>query len=171
LVANCAQRLTDLLLAQREASGMLQADVDAHSPADLLQELATGYVELFPTLDIEVNLEQAPITAFYDVFLVRLALGNALHNACHHARKQVQLSVYGSNDSTVFQITDDGPGFPSNFLALGAAAPCTPGQTGTGLGLYLAGRIAALHRLGEHAGSIELSNADAGGGIFRMTLP
>ncbi|TFH74869.1 hypothetical protein E3V39_01545 [Gammaproteobacteria bacterium LSUCC0112] len=171
LVANCAQRLTDLLLAQRVASGMLLADVDAHSPADLLQDLATGYVELFPALDIEVNLDQDPNTAFYDVFLLRMALGNALHNACHHARKQVQLSVHSSNEGTVFQITDDGPGFPSDFLAQGAAAPSNPGQTGTGLGLYLAGRIAALHRLGAHAGRVELANAKAGGGIFRLIVP
>lgn len=171
LVANCAQRLTDLLLAQRDVSGLLLADIDAHCPADLLQELATGYAGLFPTLTVDVQLDNAPVTAFYDAFLVRLALGNALHNACHHARKQVQLSVHSSNEGTVFQMTDDGPGFPSDFLAQGAAAPSNPGQTGTGLGLYLAGRIAALHRLGEHTGRVELANAKAGGGIFRLIVP
>lgn len=171
LVANCSQRLTYLLLVQREASGLLKADVDADSPADLLQELATEYAELFPMLVIDVQLDDAPVTAFYDAFLVRLALGNAVHNACHHARKQVQLTVRSNKDSTLFQINDDGHGYPTDLLERGAAVPISPGQTGTGLGLYLAGQIAALHRLGERTGSVELRNNEAGGAVFRMTLP
>lgn len=171
LVANCAQRLTDLLLAQRDVSGLLLADVDAHCPADLLKELATGYAGLFPTLRVDVQLDSAPVTAFYDAFLVRLALGNALHNACHYARSRVQLTVRNSDEGTLFVIADDGPGYPPALLVQGVASPAHPGQTGTGLGLYLAGRIAALHRHGKRAGSIELCNADAGGGVFRMTLP
>jgi|GEM_PF-6556533 len=45
------------------------------------------------------------------------------------------------------------------------------GHTGTGLGLFLAGRIAALHRLDTRTGNVELSNAEPGGGVFRMVLP
>jgi len=171
LVANCAQRLTDLLLIQREACGMLQADVDADAPADLLQELTTEYVDLFPTLAIDLHLDDAPVTAFYDAFLVRLALGNALHNACQHARERVRLTVRSTDDGTMFEITDDGDGYPAHLLERSAAAPNHPRQTGTGLGLYLAGRIAALHRLDTNIGKVELSNAEFGGGVFRMILP
>lgn len=171
LVANCAQRLTDLLMIQREACGLLQADIDADSPADLLQELAGEYMDLFPALAIEVHLDNAPVTAFYDAFLVRLALANALHNACHHAHARVQLTVRSTNDGILFEITDDGDGYPADVLERGAAAPNHPGQTGTGLGLFLAGRIAALHRLDTHTGSVELSNAEPGGSVFRMRLP
>lgn len=171
LVAGCAQRLTDLLLAQRDASGLLQANVDAHSPSDLVQELAAEYAELFPTRDIAARLDNAPATAFYDPFLVRLALGDAVHNACRHAHERIRLAVRGSDEGTVFEVTDDGPGYPAELLRRGAAAPTDPGRTGTGLGLYLAGRIADLHRLDARSGRVELGNAEAGGGVFRLILP
>ncbi len=118
----------------------------------MLQELATEYADLFPAVAIEAHLDNAPVTAFYDAFLVRL-------------------TVRSTNDGTLFEITDDGDGYPADLLGRGATAPNHPGQTGTGLGLYLVGRIAALHRLDTHIGKVELSNAEVGGGVFRMILP
>lgn len=171
LIASCTQRLSDLLLVQRDDAGHLNANISADSPADLLKDLALGYGELFPSLKISIHTDDAPTTAFYDAFLVRLALSNALHNACRHARKQVRLTARSTDGNIIFEISDDGGGFPPALLKLGITAPSRPSSSGTGLGLYLAGRIATLHHLDSRTGRVELSNNDAGGGTFLLILP
>lgn len=169
LAMNAARRLSGMLLAHREASGLLQANADAASPADMLAILAAEYRELFPALAIEIDAGRAPACAFFDDALVRLALANALHNACRHARLQVRLAAYAREGMLVFEVSDDGPGFPDSVLTAMAESPSAPSRSGTGLGLYLARKIAGLHQLQGRHGAIELSNSP--GGYFRMLLP
>lgn len=169
LAMNAARRLSGMLLVHREASGLLQANADAANPADMLAILAAEYRELFPALAIEIDAERAPACAFFDDALVRLALANALHNACRHARLQVRLAAYAREGMLVFEVSDDGPGFPDSVLTTMAESPSAPSGSGTGLGLYLARKIAGLHQLQGRHGTIELSNSP--GGYFRMLLP
>lgn len=169
LALNAARRLSGMLLAHREASGLLQANADAANPADMLAILAAEYRELFPALAIEIDAGRAPACAFFDDALVRLALANALHNACRHARLQVRLAAYEREGMLVFEVSDDGAGFPDSVLTAMAESPSAPSGSGTGLGLYLARKIAGLHQLQGRHGTIELSNSP--GGYFRMLLP
>lgn len=169
LALNAARRLSAMLLAHREASGQLHANADAANPADMLAVLAAEYRELFPALIIEVEAGRAPACAFFDDALVRLALANALHNACRHARLHVRLAAYAREGMLVFEVSDDGSGFPGSVLAGMGESPSAVSGSGTGLGLYLARKIAGLHQLQGRQGSIELSNSP--GGCFRMLLP
>lgn len=169
IALTAARRLTELLLVQRQQAGMLQANIDSSSPADLLQELAADYRSQFPNLDIHAELAGAPPYWFYDAALVRLALANAVHNACHNAHTKVSLAVRQQNGQLVFEIADDGSGFPAEKLAAIDTAPAPVSTYGTGLGLYLAGKIAELHVLNNKFGSVELANHD--GAIFRLKLP
>lgn len=169
LTTSCAQRLTELLLLQREQSGTLQANIDGGSPTDLLTELVAEYHVLFPRLQLEVDEQGAPPLAYFDAFLLRLALGNALHNACRFARTTVGLCARDEGAGVVFEIADDGPGYPEALLSDGLALPQPMSEHGTGLGLYLARRIAALHQLNGQSGRIEMLNR--GGAVFRLHLP
>jgi len=164
-----ARRLTELLLLQRQQAGMLQANIDSASPADLLQELAADYRSQFPNLDIHAESAGAPPYWFYDAVLIRLALANAAHNACRNARSSVILAARQQDGLLIFEIADDGPGFPAEMLAATDIAPTPASRHGTGLGLYLAGKIAGLHVLNNKFGSVELANRD--GAIFRLKLP
>ena len=165
-----SRRLTGLLLVQRQQAGMLRLNVDSGCPVDLLQELAAEYRALFPALDIFLETETAPAFWFYDAALLRLALGNAIHNACRHAHGVVRLRAQQQDGQLEFGIADDGPGFPQGMLAQGLQqAPMPASRHGTGLGLYLAARIAELHQNGGNSGNVELRNGS--GAIFLLRLP
>jgi signal transduction histidine kinase len=169
IVISAAQRLTGLLLLYRQDACQLQANIDDASPSELLQELADEYRALFPSLSLELHAGGAPPFAFYDEALVRMALANALHNACRVAQSVVRLSAYAKDGYLVFEIGDDGPGFPEEMLGAPADSPLSASRRGTGLGLYLAGRIAGMHQADGRCGSVSLTNSN--GARFLLQLP
>jgi signal transduction histidine kinase len=163
-----ARQLTELLLAYRDEAGKLAANIDSASPAELAGELAEEYRTLFPGVDLNLEMGAAPAFWFYDEALIRLALGNALHNACRHAVSQVRLAVFKEDERLVVEIANDGPGYPPEMLAAGQQE-MPHSRSGTGLGLHLARRIAALHVLNDQTGEVALANRD--GACFRLILP
>lgn len=169
IALNAARRLSELLLLQRQDAEMLEANVDSATPADVLALLAAEYRDLFPAIKIAVDAGAAPEFGFFDDALVRLALANAVHNACRYAHSEVRLAARKEDGMLVFEVADDGPGFPPEMLANDSAMPTRASMHGTGMGLYLARKIAALHTLDAQQGRIELTNR--GGGVFRMLLP
>lgn len=169
IAMNAARRLSELLLVHRQESESLSVNADSVDAADFLAILAAEYGELFPGLSIAVDTGAAPAFAFFDDALVRMALGNAVHNACRAARSRVKLSAYQREQMLVLEVADDGPGYPEALLADGAAKPIAISGRGTGLGLYLARKIAELHRMESQHGHVELRNS--GGAVFRMVLP
>lgn len=169
IAMNAARRLSEVLLVLRQESDLLTVNQDSVDTADFLAILAAEYRELFPALTFDVDVEQAPAFAFFDDALVRLALSNAVHNACRSAKKRVRLSAREQDKMLVLEVADDGPGFPPSMLANEGNVPASASNRGTGLGLYLARKIAELHRLEAKHGRIELSNE--GGAVFRMILP
>lgn len=169
IAMNTARRLSEMLLVHRQAADLLEVNADTVNPADFLAILAAEYGELFPELSIRVDAERAPECAFFDNALVRMALGNALHNACRYARADIRLAAYEQDNMLVLEVIDDGSGFPESVLMQEGKTPAAASDSGTGLGLYLARKIAELHQLQNRHGSVELSNAP--GGRFRMILP
>lgn len=169
IAMNAARRLSEMLLVLRQESDLLEANVDSVNPADTLAFLAAEYRELFPGLSIEVSVGRAPDFAFFDDALVRMALANAMHNACRFARARVKLAAYQKDGMLVFEISDDGAGYPEDTLTDAGAEPSSVSARGTGLGLYLARQIAELHHLEGRHGYVELSNTE--GAVFRLVLP
>jgi signal transduction histidine kinase len=169
IAMNSARRLSEMLLVHREATELLWVNPDTVNPSDFLEIVAAEFRDLFPHLSIEVDAVRAPACAFFDDALVRLAFANAVHNACRHAQSLVNLSAYQEDGMLVMEVTDDGAGFPEKILTSGGQLPVAISGTGTGLGLYLARKIAGLHQLNGRYGHIELSNAN--GGRFKMFLP
>lgn len=169
IALNAARRLTELLLLQRQDSDMLEINVDLVDPTDPLQLLAAEYCDLFPQIALQVDVSEAPQLGFFDHALVRLALANAVHNACRHARSAVRLAARRQGQMLMFEIADDGPGFPPAMLSDNGKLPARASLNGTGMGLYLARKIAGLHTLEGQQGYIELAND--GGAVFRMILP
>ncbi len=166
---NASRRLSEILMLERDRENALWVNPDSVNPADFLSVLAGEYAALHPALSVFVETGAAPDIAFFDENMVRTALGNALHDACLHAKSTVRLAAFGQEGMLVLEVRDDGPGYPEEVLKGGGAFPSSLNGKGTGLGLYLSARIAALHRVGEQCGRIELSNAE--GARFRMLLP
>jgi signal transduction histidine kinase len=169
IAISAARRLSEMLLVYRQENEMLSVNSDSVNAADFLAMLAAEYRELFPKLLIEINDRNSPDISFFDDALVRMALANAIHNACRSANAKVQLAAFEKDKMLVLEVRDDGPGYPNNILAGSIDTPLPVSGRGTGLGLYLARKIAELHCLDSRHGSIELSND--GGAVFRMMLP
>lgn len=169
IAMNASRRLSEMLLMHRQANAQLAVNADSVDAADFLAIVAAEYRELFPGLQIELDTSAAPAMTFFDDALVRMALANAVHNACRAARSKVRLAAYAQDKMLVLEVADDGTGYPEAMLQDGGAEPSAVSGRGTGLGLYLARKIAELHHLQETHGRVELSNAN--GAVFRMFLP
>ena len=169
IAINAARRLSEILLMHRQENNQFSVNLDSVNAADFLAILAAEFRELFPKLTIEINTEQSPPFAFFDDVLVRMALANALHNACRFAHSKIQLSAYLQDKMLVFEISDDGQGYSPTQLDTNGSQPSAVSGRGTGLGLYLANKIAELHHTENCHGKVELSNNN--GAVFRMKLP
>jgi signal transduction histidine kinase len=169
IAISAARRLSEMLLVYRQENEMLSVNSDTVNAADFLAMLAAEYRELFPKLLIEINDKNSPDISFFDDALVRLALANAIHNACRIAHARVLLTAFEQDQMLVLEVRDDGPGYPNNMLAEDISTPLPVSGRGTGLGLYLARKIAELHHLENRHGYVKLAND--GGAVFRMMLP
>jgi signal transduction histidine kinase len=159
--------LTRLLTYYKAEKNSLGAEVDARVPADLVNELLQD-ISKQTMLTVSADLSAAPTLWFYDENLVRMVLLNALYNALRFAQKNIVISAVDRNGWLEFSVADDGAGFPTEQL--GAIDNMQPvSRDGTGLGLYLAQRVAALHSNAGQTGRIELNNK--GGAVFRLLLP
>jgi signal transduction histidine kinase len=159
--------LTRLLTYYKAEKGCLGAEIDARVPADLVSELVLDLGKQ-TSLTLSSDLTAAPTLWFYDENLIGMVLLNALYNALRFAHKNIFISVVDRNEWLEFSIADDGPGYP--LEQLGELQKMQPvSRDGTGLGLYLAQRIAALHSNAGRIGRIELNNQ--GGAVFRLLLP
>jgi two-component system sensor histidine kinase SenX3 len=162
-----ALTLTRLLAAYKSDKGRLGAAIDAHAPTDLLQELAAEAGKL-TGLAIRLDAAGAPTLGFYDEALVRLVLRDALYNAMRHAATELRLAARLHDGCLEFTVSDDGPGYPTALLGQPAAMQALS-EEGTGLGLYLAGRVARLHDNAGRQGGVDLGNA--AGAVFTLRLP
>ncbi|MBI5899361.1 MAG: ATP-binding protein [Rhodocyclales bacterium] len=167
IAMEAAATLTRLLHAYKAGTGRLRLNVDAHAPADVVEELAAEF-RAQTALRLDIDLAGAPVLACYDEALVRMLLQDALYNAMRHARVAIRIAARAVDGFLEFSVADDGPGYPPEML--GAPAMAMPGDgRGTGLGLYLARQVAELHANGARHGELGLGN-DAGA-VFRLRLP
>lgn len=125
-----------------------------------------------------INLEYdcpTDLLGWFDYELILGVLVQALHNALHYTRDNVLCLVAADpRGGITIRIEDNGPGFPDFLLKQGAAhhRGVSFGTGNTGLGLYFAAVVAAMHRSGERRGSSRLENGGRlGGGCFCLELP
>jgi signal transduction histidine kinase len=173
LALDAAQTLTQGLMIDNQN---LEPQIDAACSADLLDELSILYQPLFRGKNIKVDIVGTPVLWFYDCSLMRLALSNAVHNALKFCRSTVWLSVHEKDGFLVFEVRDDGAGFPEEFLHTDFSSVnsvASQSNHGTGLGLMLSSRIMHLHATARdgvtRTGRVELLND--GGAVVRLALP
>ncbi len=155
------ERLIAFLTLYKASSQGLAPRIEALSPEDFLQALARGQRATRPELQLQVDVFHAPPIAFFDEYLVGLALEAALQNASRFARSTIQLACSTEPDGGVcISVRDDGPG-------LGVQEE---GRS-TGVGMELCAAIANAHYKGDKRGRVNLENAAAGGALFSMHLP
>ncbi|MCY1437738.1 phosphate regulon sensor kinase PhoR [compost metagenome] len=149
---------------------------DYHELDDFIEAQLAAQQNLLQHRDILASwrIETASPLGFFDRELVGSVVANILNNAIRYAGHTLLISVSDEGEQLVLSINDDGPGFPARMLERQQEyVQGIDGQSGsTGLGLYFAARIAALHERNGVKGRIEIANGGAlGGGLFRLYLP
>ena len=149
---------------------------DYHELDDFIEAQLAAQQEVLEHRDILATwrLETESPLGFFDRELVASVVGNVLTNAIRHAGHALQISIEDVGEQLVISVNDDGPGYPQRMLERQQDyVQGIDSSTGsTGLGLYFAARIAALHERNGVRGRIEISNGGVlGGGLFRLYLP
>ncbi len=98
------------------------------------------------------------------------ALGNLVDNALRHGEGVVELSASRHGDMVELHVTDQGAGFPADYLALAferfTRADSARTGGGAGLGLSIVDVIARAH-----GGSAHVTNRETGGADVWLSVP
>lgn len=162
-----ASRLVDQLLTLSRLDSLDNLDdVETVAMADLLQSAVMDIYHPAQQAGIEVRLNvNAPhVTRACQPLLLGLLVRNLLDNAVRYSPRGSVVDV--TLDAHGFTVQDNGPGIAPDALArIGERFYRPPGQdeTGSGLGLSIVKRIAALHGM-----RVAMNNAPDGG--FRVTV-
>ncbi|PWB34842.1 histidine kinase [Pseudomonas sp. SDI] len=146
-----------------ELDDFVEAQLAAHQQALDSRGITTRYqIDAFNPL------------GFFDRELVSSVVSNVLTNAIRYAGHALLITVSDDGEQLALSINDDGPGYPQAMIDRQAdyVQGINPHTGSTGLGLYFASRIAALHERNGVRGRIEIGNGGAlGGGMFTLYLP
>jgi signal transduction histidine kinase len=117
-----------------------------------------------------VRVEEADVVLDADPLRVEQALGNLVDNALAYGGERLTLEARRRGAVVELHVTDDGPGFPDDFVERAfdrfSRADDARSRGGTGLGLSIVALIAQAH--GCDAGA---SNRPAGGADVWFAVP
>lgn len=129
---------------------------------ETFRQLAEGH-----QISFDVELQPLPEFAL-DGDLLRQAVLNLLKNALEAVPVEsgvILLKGYREQEWAVFEVTDNGPGIPSDLHQQVFDLYFTTKATGTGIGLPLVHRIAM-----EHQGRVEIDRSSSGGACIRLFM-
>jgi signal transduction histidine kinase len=152
------QRLIDLTNALLDLEQLGGTDHLARSPADL-PELIASAVDPYRTAAARehrtIDVDVAPGTVTVDANWIHPAIGNLIDNALRHSRGDIHVTATADTGHLRVTVTDEGPGFPADFLAKAfdrfARAEASRTSPGSGLGLAFVAAVAASHGGTTHA--------------------
>jgi signal transduction histidine kinase len=169
-VERIARLVDNLLDVARLDGGAYAVDPRAVDLVALVHEAAEALATPGHALEIQAPTDLA---AQVDAERLRQILDNLLSNAVKHSPKgaAVKLALVretrADGDWAVIRVADRGPGVAPEVLPrLFGRFAAGPGSTGFGLGLYIAGRLAAAH-----GGALTVEPAAGPGASFTLALP
>jgi len=165
--------VSDLLLLARADAGR----VGQHRLCDLAEVAGNAAAEVAPTLvDHELEIEnEVPLAVEGNPDELHRMILNLLDNAAHHtpAGSRIELRLRAASGSAVVEVADNGPGVPPELrkqifdrFVRGEGPADTAVGAGSGLGLAIVAAVAA-----SHGGTVEVSESESGGALFRIRLP
>jgi PAS domain S-box-containing protein len=161
--------LSNLLDVERLRRDRIQPQREPTDLAALVERVADGHRSEERSIDVHAT----EILASVDPGQVERIVDNLLENAVRHtpAGTAVTLRVEQSGDAVLVAVDDDGPGVPDAFRAeifelFNRGGKALSSERGTGIGLALVARFAALH-----GGSAWVESTPSGGASFRVLLP
>jgi signal transduction histidine kinase len=169
-----AERLSslaeDLLVIARSDQGRLPVHPEALEAGEVLARVAGRFQTRAKVEGRPIAADPAPgVTLKADLARIEQALANLVDNALTYGDGSVLLSAKAVNGHVELHVSDEGPGFPPEFLprAFERFTRADEARTrgGTGLGLAIAAAVAGAHGGTAHARNI------AGGADVWIALP
>jgi heavy metal sensor kinase len=165
-----SQLAEDLLLLARLDKGTLPIRRDDVDLDELLGGIAVRFERRAADKGRTIETDGGGGPARVDRLRVEQALGNLIDNALRHGAGTIHVTAAQDGDSLELQVSDEGAGFPADFLPRAferfSRAEQHRGSGGTGLGLAIVSAVAQAH-----GGSATATNASNGGGRVSIRIP
>ncbi|MGW9134259.1 ATP-binding protein [Streptomyces sp. NPDC055681] len=160
------QRLIDLTNALLDLEQLGGTDHLARSPIDL-PELVASAVDPYRAVAARehrsISVDVAPGTVDVDANWIHPAIGNLIDNALRHSYGDIHVTATAKGRLRL-TVTDEGPGFPADFLPKAfdrfACAEASRTSPGSGLGLAFVAAVAA-----SHGGTARAENTGQGAAV------
>jgi heavy metal sensor kinase len=170
-VDRLAQLAEDLLLIARSNEGRLPLRPEALDGSALLESVARRFEWRAQEAGRPLIAAEAPgLELVGDRIRLEQALGNLVENALRYGAGEVRLSASAADGIVELHVTDDGAGFPPEFLERAFERFTRPdvarARGGAGLGLSIVRVIAEAH-----GGAARAANRDGGGADVWVALP
>jgi two-component system OmpR family sensor kinase len=171
-VGRLAALAEDLLTVGRQSAPARNETIRL---ADLARAATDGFASPAAERRVGFRLDVGDnATAQGDPGQIRRVVDNLLDNALRYAPSGTDITVFvgRSADRAIIEVCDQGPGFPTEFVAHAferfrrADDARSRDGGGTGLGLAIVHEIVAAHR-----GVATVSNRAEGGAVVRIELP
>jgi signal transduction histidine kinase len=105
-----------------------------------------------------------------DRLRIEQALGNLIENSLRHGFGTIRLSAVERDGVVDFEVSDEGPGFPPEFVATAfkrfSRAEQSRGSGRAGLGLAIVAAVASAH-----AGTTAIAEPSGGGAAVSLRIP
>ena len=172
------QRMTNLLESLLNSSRLMDADQSLYfhpavfNPAALLHDVCQMHREIDADAWVIEHLSHLPTTMVGDPKLLYQAFSNLVSNAIKYSPvgRPVELSAVVEKSRLVVTVRDEGIGIPSEDLPRlferYHRGSNVRGIVGTGIGLYVVKKVAALH-----GGDVVVDSRQGEGSKFTLWLP
>ncbi|WP_225832397.1 HAMP domain-containing sensor histidine kinase [Streptomyces sp. NK08204] len=147
--------LSDALLDLEELGGTGHVTRAPVPLADLVADAVAPRLRTAEQAGRTLSVDAARTTVDVDARWLRPAIGNLVDNALRHGRGAVRLTAVVREGRLTLSVTDEGPGFPPDFLPRAfdrfARAETSRTGEGSGLGLAFVHAVATAHDGTAHA--------------------
>jgi hypothetical protein len=170
--------ISELLVLARDDDGRLRLRPSPHDLGSIAASELSTFRARANQLGVMLVLNAEPeVVAEVDELWLRHALDNLLDNALRYSPNgsAVDVAVRAVGAGAVIEVSDRGPGFPSEVLSqpfqrfggrTSGAAVEGDTRRGTGLGLWIVGMV-----MNAHQGQAEIANRRDGGATISLHLP
>jgi signal transduction histidine kinase len=172
-VVKLTELMESVLNAARLEEGRIAYTPMACSLAEVLEDLAGSYREIYGDRDFILSIDDLPAETMADGKLLRQVFSNLLSNACKYSGPGSHVWIEGRRDGLdglAVSIRDEGVGIPpgevKKLFERFFRASTSTGVAGTGIGLHL-----VQHFVGLHDGRIEVTSDVGKGTTFTVHLP
>lgn len=173
-VANESDRLSqlaeDLLLLARLDKGIVPIRRDDVELDELLEGVSLRFQRRASETGRTIEIDDGGGRARIDRLRIEQALGNLIENALRHGAGTIRVSASRDGDWLELHVSDEGAGFPADFVSDAferfSRANQSRGGSGTGLGLAIVAAVALAH-----GGTATAANGPSGGADVSIRVP